>query len=152
MAEGSLVKTLEKCPLCGGRLRYIGGGEYKCIKCYRTQMDDYGKVRDYLYKHGNASMKEIAASTGVSEELLVELLRLGKLEMRGDSPFKISCEMCGRQISSGRICEKCQKYIDEIQHYRDEKYNPKQPRIKRGAVVRNVQNGRMRYINQDDKK
>lgn len=146
------LKVPEKCPLCGGRLKYVGGGEYKCISCFRTQMDDYGKVRDYLYKHGNANMQEISGATGVSEELLVELIRSGKIEMRGDSPFKIACEMCGAQISTGRLCEKCRKYIDDIQHYRDSKKSPQQPRIKQGVAARNIQSGRMRYINQDDKR
>lgn len=154
MADGGPVKEPERCPLCGGILKYVGGGEYKCKSCYRAFLDDYGKVREYLYKHGNANMRDIERATGVSEELLTKLVRSGRIEMGGDSPFKIACEMCGRQISSGHYCDKCQAYINDIQHYMDDKDNPKPKRNIRGALVKDINSnsGRMRYYDNDRKK
>ena len=148
--EYSAIKIPEKCPLCGGRLKYVGGGEYKCIRCYRTQMDDYGKVRDYMYKHGAASTADIAAATGVSKQVLVELLKSGKIELLADAGFLLNCERCQRPIRTGKLCERCQRFVEEVEKYKQESLKPKPvPRIKRGAAVRTTQAGRMRYWDRD---
>ena len=144
------------CERCGGRLKYLGGGEYKCQSCYRVQLDDYGKVREFLYDYGGSMDADmIAAYTGVSEEKLVEFMRDGKISASKMSPFTLSCERCGRAIASGHYCERCQQYFEDVEEYQKERIKEQDtPKVERKAVlVRNKsQDGRMRYYNNKDKR
>mgnify|MGYP002869886836 CR=1 FL=1 len=141
----------DKCRECGSKIRYIGGGQYRCIKCGRTYLDDYGKVREYLYAHGRASTADIEEATGVKNEFIVECLKEGRFEMVSKSAFVLNCERCGRPINTGKLCKSCEQFNDEVEKFKQKESGAgenERPKIK-GALVRNTQSGRMRYYNRD---
>ena len=49
----------------------------------------------------------VSQSTGVSMEILSELLKDGRLQVPPDSNIFLKCEKCGCAIRSGRICSRC---------------------------------------------
>ena len=114
MTEKELVKVIMErrpvnCVECGGKLRYIGGGEYKCMDCHELCYDDFGKVRKFLYEDGPAPAPEVVAATGVSNQIVIELLKEGRIELVENSKFFLHCEKCGCAIRFGRICPDCAK-------------------------------------------
>ena len=96
-----------RCNYCGGGLRYTGVGEYKCNRCAQMVLDDYGKVRKYVQEKGSAVAIEIARDTGVSKEVIDEMIRRGALESSADKEGNLKCVGCGTPISKGRYCNDC---------------------------------------------
>ncbi|MDE7479075.1 MAG: hypothetical protein K2M91_14235, partial [Lachnospiraceae bacterium] len=66
--DAALTKLLTKkpvfCSLCRGRMVYVGRGAYKCEKCEHEELDDFGKVRQYLEENGPMPALVIAQATG----------------------------------------------------------------------------------------
>ena len=66
------------CETCGGKLDYLGLGEYKCSKCERYAYNDYGKVRVFLEAHPDAKIIEIERSTGVTRHKINQMVNEGR--------------------------------------------------------------------------
>ena len=92
-------------------MKYLALGEYKCPECGNEEMDDYGKIRNYLDEHGPASATAIEAAIGVRRSVINSYLRKGRLEITDGSPVFIKCERCGKSIKFGRICAACAKNV-----------------------------------------
>lgn len=152
MTDKELLKRLvEKRPIncaeCGGKLHYIGVGEYECVNCGCIVLDDFGKVRNYLYENGSMPAPIVSAATGVSPNLVVEMLKSGRIEILENSKAFISCEKCGCSIRYGRICPDCvrgemTKMYTEMDGIVGEKPQEKK-------MVQSRQKERMRYFSRD---
>ncbi len=73
-----LLDTYHKpttCEKCGGRMIFHGCGEYVCENCKNVEYDDYGKVRNYIETHGNATITDTAEATGVKTEVIKDLIK-----------------------------------------------------------------------------
>ena len=96
---------------CGGKLYHIGSGKYKCQACDKAVLDDFGKVKQFLEENGATPIVVISQSTGVSTEIIEDLLRDGRVEITENSKYFISCQKCGCSIRSGRFCIDCAKEL-----------------------------------------
>ena len=150
MDNNELLKILTdkrpvSCAVCGGRLQYLGGGEYKCMDCGEKCLDDFGKVRNFLYENGAASAQVISAATGVSERLVLEMLEEGRLEIVDKSKTYLRCRTCGCAIRYGKYCVDCaKKNSDRLKAELRDKEDPV-PRI--GVSTSRRSNNKMRYYN-----
>lgn len=104
-----LTQRRRKCSKCGTVMNYLALGEYKCPSCGNEELDDYGRIRQYLDEHGPTSSAAIAAATGVRRSVINQYLRKGRLEITDGSPVFLQCERCGKNIKFGRICAACAK-------------------------------------------
>lgn len=77
------------CPDCQLNYEYMGGGHYQCKKCGREEVDDFGKVKDYLDENGATSMFTLEKETGVKRAVMREFIEMGRLEIAGDTVKKI---------------------------------------------------------------
>lgn len=94
-----------ECDECGGKLDYQGLGSFICQSCKYVMKNDYGKVREFVEKHGNEfSMVEIAEQTGVSYSVIKELVKAGKFDT---VPRQKRCKECKRPITKGDMCDEC---------------------------------------------
>ena len=96
------------CKKCGGVMVFKGVGEYHCEDCGFVDYDDYGKVRLYIEGHRGATAAEIESATGVSQRTIRQMLRESRIEIAEGSKTFLHCEMCGRNIRSGRFCPECE--------------------------------------------
>ncbi len=104
------------CEKCGGILVYKGLGEYCCEECNISEYDDYGKVRGYLEKHRGANVAEISDETGVSHKSIRDMVKENRFEVIESRSGYLKCEVCGANIKSGRLCQKCeQNYHREVE-------------------------------------
>ena len=99
------------CRECSGVMRYQGAGVYKCDDCGHEEMDDYGKVRAFLEKHGPSNVFEIAAGTDLSRTTIVNLLKDGRLEVCKASSSHLVCKRCGMAIRAGEYCFRCEEEL-----------------------------------------
>lgn len=99
------------CKRCKGVMVYKGVGEYKCEDCGFVDYDDYGKVRLYIEEHHGATAAEIEAAVGVSQKTIRQMLRESRIEIAEGSRSFIHCEICGKEIRSGRYCPECEAKV-----------------------------------------
>ncbi|QSZ28327.1 MerR family transcriptional regulator [Aceticella autotrophica] len=104
---------LRNCKRCGKLYTY--NGIDICPECYRQDEEDFLKIRNYLETHPSDTMLEVSRNTGVEIKKIMEFLKEERLIL---SPrytnIILKCERCGKPISSGRYCDECSKYIEEI--------------------------------------
>jgi Zn finger protein HypA/HybF involved in hydrogenase expression len=63
-------------------------------------------VKEYLYKHEEATILDIVKDTGIAEKYVLDFLKEGRLNIEGSEDV-LRCEDCGQPISSGRYCSVC---------------------------------------------
>ena len=106
--------NINTCPYCNKILALVHGVK-KCIQCGREFEDDFHKIKTYLDSLGSdahigaRSISEISQATGVSTEIVELYWKRTRLETTENSPTNASCEICGAEIRSGRICFDCAK-------------------------------------------
>ena len=102
---------LKNCEKCGRLFGYEGNSE-KCKKCRNKEEDQFKKVKEFLWKNPNSSLDEIHNNTDVKKELIFRFLNEGRLAAEGlNVNLQMSCERCGKSISKGRYCVKCQQVL-----------------------------------------
>ena len=99
------------CKECGGVMVFRGVGEYRCEDCGLVDYDDYGKVRLYIEEHKGATAAEIEAAIGVSQRSIRRMLRESRIEIAEGSKMFLHCEICGKEIRSGRFCRECETKV-----------------------------------------
>lgn len=99
------------CKQCGGVMVFKGVGEYQCEDCNALDWDDYGKVRNYIEKHKGATAAEIEAAVGVSQRSIRRMLKESRIEIAEGSKTFLHCEVCGKNIRSGRFCPACEMAV-----------------------------------------
>ena len=123
---------------------FKGVGEYHCEDCGFVDYDDYGKVRLYIEGHRGATAAEIESATGVSQRTIRQMLRESRIEIAEGSKTFLHCEMCGKNIRSGRFCPEC-----EVKVHRSFEEQQRE-RLQNGAKgfglqQRNVEEGQKRF-------
>ncbi len=96
---------LRNCPRCGKLFASSGRGI--CSQCLQEDARDYDLVRNYLRSNPGANMVEVSRETGVELGKIEEFIRQGRL--LAYNKLHVACEMCGAPITSGRLCENCQR-------------------------------------------
>lgn len=107
LEEIFLAHRPEYCRECGGKMIFQGAGTYLCANCGYEDMDDYGRIRDYLEKHEGANALEIAEGTGVELEIIRMFLKDGRIQIPDGSKLFITCQRCGCSLRHGRYCADC---------------------------------------------
>lgn len=99
----------EECQYCGGEVKFVEKGTYRCQSCGKDNYDYFQTVRNYLEQAGAHSALEIERDTGVPRRVVEHLLKEDYLEIPKLSSIRISCERCGSPIRSGTLCELCSR-------------------------------------------
>lgn len=103
-----------RCEKCGSmEIEFKGVGEYKCKNCGFLMYDDYGLVRNYIEQNPGATQTEVSMATGVTKSKIRQMLKDERIEIAPGSLVFLSCEICGKEIRSGRYCEKCSGVVSE---------------------------------------
>lgn len=131
------------CKECGGIMIFKGVGEYQCEKCKALDYDDYGKVRNYVEVHKGATAAEVEAATNVKQRTIRNMLKEGRLQVAPNSKTFLHCEMCARNISSGRLCSDCEtKYHRKLE---DKLRKIQMSNIRGVAVIQEEASGAKRF-------
>lgn len=99
------------CQKCKGKMFYIGNGTYECEDCGLEELDDFGKIKQYLEEHGATPAIRISEATGVRLDIINVFLREGRLEIPEGSKFYIKCEKCGCALRYGKFCMDCTRQL-----------------------------------------
>lgn len=80
-----------------------------CPQCKEKQEATFQRVKKFVQDNKKATIEEIVENCDVDSAQVKQWIREERLFFSDDSPVKISCELCGCQIPSGRFCDKCKK-------------------------------------------
>lgn len=97
---------MKNCKNCG-KVFAANLGEKICQECQRKEDEMFTVVKEYIYDHPHASVKEISEGTEVDEDTILRYLKEGRIEVAEDSLSTLKCEKCGKAIRSGRYCPEC---------------------------------------------
>src|SRR5690554_3318178 len=100
------VRNCKRCK----RIFQYRGNKY-CPACMIEVDELFISVRDYVYDHPNANVAEVSRETEVEEDLILDFLKQGRLELTNPSPDYV-CERCEKPITTGKYCKKC---IDDME-------------------------------------
>ena len=92
------------CRQCGKLFQSLGSGN--CPVCVEEMDKAFVLVKEYLYDHQDATVIDVVNDTGVSEKYVLSFLKEGRIDVDSAGEM-LSCEDCGRPITSGRFCSKC---------------------------------------------
>lgn len=135
--------NIRQCKECGTLFQYLG--KPICADCLDELDRKFLKVREYLYKHPEASIKEVSEKTEVGEKYILDFLKEERLSLKNASGF-LQCELCKKPITAGRFCADCQGSLNKaFAPPEPEKPEPIVNPTKRGArmhITRNEQRDR----------
>lgn len=105
-----MAGSLRNCKRCGKVFMYAGVPI--CPECIEKEEEQYSQVKRYLDAHPGAGVRQTSEGTGVPLEVVMDFLREGLLINVSDAPNnQLTCVICGKPISSGRICRKCEETL-----------------------------------------
>ncbi|MDX9870878.1 MAG: MerR family transcriptional regulator [Clostridia bacterium] len=97
---------LRNCPECGGVFTYYSVN--LCPACMNKDEEEFKKVRGFIIRNRHLGIPKIAEGTGVSEEKILRYIREGRINITSaNAEMVLKCEVCGKGITSGRLCEIC---------------------------------------------
>jgi hypothetical protein len=97
--------ALSNCPRCGKTFNKLGNHKV-CLACEDIEEGQFQVVHNYLRDNPRTTIKIIADETDVSERLILEWYKSGRLSSHS-SEQNWSCERCGASIDRGRLCRRC---------------------------------------------
>ena len=100
---------IRNCRRCD-RIYQYRGSRY-CPSCMLELDEIFVKVRDYIYDHPNATILEVSEALDVEENIILEFLREGRLELSSPG-LDYLCERCEKPITTGRFCNDCIQELD----------------------------------------
>ena len=68
------------CSVCGGPVTYRGRGTYECDHCKNIDLDDFGRIDQYLEEHGPTSAPVISRALHIPIAKVRDLIAQGRLE------------------------------------------------------------------------
>lgn len=99
---------LVTCSICG-RFFELNGFRAVCPNCIEKDMNEFNRIRDYLYVHPRAKIFEVSTNLDIPVPVIKRYLREGRLEIIEKQNLFLKCEKCGKPVCSGTQCEDCQK-------------------------------------------
>ncbi len=96
--------AMVNCTKCG-KLFLQAGDKPICLECLSLAAKDYKKVHSFLKQHPGARVDEVSEKTGISETMILDFLREGRLSLRVSKSSV--CQSCGVPIDKGSYCDKC---------------------------------------------
>ena len=98
--------NIVQCTYCKKPFQSLGSRI--CPACLEQIDRDFITVRDYIYEHKHSNIDKIAEETEVKKSIIIHLLKEGRLIIDSpDGDGLLVCEMCKKQINTGRMCKDC---------------------------------------------
>lgn len=102
---------LANCPRC--RRPFVNTGRNLCPVCIELENKAFDIIREYLDQKPGASLYQICFDTGIDEDIVISLIRRGKLRSV-ERRLTHKCARCGTEvlIVDGDFCERCQRELE----------------------------------------
>jgi len=118
-----------KCKICRKAFHSLGGTT--CPECVKKIDMDFITVRDYIYDNPHSTIDQVAEDTEVEKAVILHLLKEGRLTLETpDAEGLLTCEVCRKPITSGRMCDSCKSKVASTMNSNIERNRPPEPEKK----------------------
>ena len=69
------------CRACRKPLNYVGSGRYECPLCGAVELDDFGKIKEYLSVNGSTPAWKLARELGIRRDVIEQYIKDGSVAM-----------------------------------------------------------------------
>lgn len=83
--------------------------ETTCPTCAAEGESRFQRIKAYLYEHPGASATELVQQLGVTIRQIQQYLKEDRLEVVGEGFTGLKCELCGKDLKTGRYCPHCER-------------------------------------------
>ncbi|MDV6376997.1 hypothetical protein ORD22_01805 [Sporosarcina sp. GW1-11] len=106
------MAEVRNCPTCGELFNFTGIRDV-CAKCAAIEEKMFEEVYRFLRKRENraANIERIVEVTGVTETLLYQWVRKGRLQPALFPNLGYPCDKCGALTTTGKLCDRCTSEI-----------------------------------------
>ena len=105
---------IEVCKHCKKLYHTMSEGNV-CPSCKVEQLDEFKKVKKYVWDHKGCGVEEVAEACDVSHKQILNWVREERRFFSDASKVPWPCMDCGAMISMGKYCNKCLiEFKDEI--------------------------------------
>ena len=96
---------VRNCRGCGKLFNYISG-PFICPACREKMEEKFQEVKKYIQENPGSNVASVSEACDVDPNQIRQWIREERLEFSSGAS-EISCEKCGKAISSGRFCDAC---------------------------------------------
>lgn len=103
-----------------------------CQTCYKKEEEAFETVYRFLMKRKNreATMDDIVEETGVDEKLIIKFIKEKRLRLSQFPKLAYPCERCGKDITTGNICNSCtQSFRSDLEKHEEMAERQKQAEL-----------------------
>lgn len=100
-----------ECPECGTPYSKVELGIYVCRNCGYEEESTLGRVRTYITEHEDATVSDVASALDIPVARVNHYIKKGRIEIKEDSTYFLSCHGCGISIRYGKFCPKCASHL-----------------------------------------
>ena len=93
------------CASCGRLFQSLWGNHF-CPECQAMFVIKEEEVIEYVVKHRNSTIAEVAEKCEVSISFIRKMIERGRFVAR-EADMLYPCHACGAQISAGNYCPQC---------------------------------------------
>lgn len=134
---------VKNCKKCRRLFNYIGGPSI-CPQCREELEKKFQDVKKYLFDNRGATIADVVKDCEVEESQIRQWVREERLEFSAGVDIGMTCETCGKPITSGRFCEKCKASMITNLQSAGRRPEPEAPKETKPQSHEN----RMRFLNQ----
>lgn len=101
---------ISNCKECGRLFKRVAKDDIHCASCTMQFSQDHVAAQHFLNRHGQSdvTVKEMSQETGISEKRIVQMMKMGKLDIEHFPNLTYKCEMCNEaEIQTGKLCMMC---------------------------------------------
>lgn len=137
--------SIRNCSKCGKIFNYVVGKPI-CPSCRKTLEESFQETRLFIKRNPKASIAEVSEECDVDVKQIKQWVRDERLSFLENSEVGIDCEICGKNIRTGRFCNKCKNSMtnDFNQIYE------KEEKLKENPFARK-NDAKMRYMDKMNK-
>ena len=78
-----------------------------CQDCVRAEEEQFSALKNFISDNPMATLPEIAEKTKIHPKRIMQYLREGRLEVKGNFANELRCVSCGAYIKIGTHCKNC---------------------------------------------
>ena len=98
------------CRKCHKVFEAFSGFSSVCPQCIVKEEEDFKRVKSFVWDHPGVTVDEVSQICDVSPHDVREWLREERLSLKeGVAAGLLTCDICGKPILAGRLCEKCRE-------------------------------------------
>ncbi|MDR1531605.1 MAG: hypothetical protein LBS62_05375, partial [Clostridiales bacterium] len=96
---------MRNCPKCGKLFTFTTVPI--CKSCEKKEEGQFEVIKAYMDENPSCTLGQLSHETGVPTKLIVRFIRDGRLQITNGMRGEITCESCGKPITTGRYCDAC---------------------------------------------